>query len=295
MDLRELLLICRVGPSGRSEAPVAAGASEEHAGGAPSAPVAAPGPTMDLESADGRAPAEDPSGSAASGLGSLIAGVVRCAGRARGGRGRGRGQSQERKYEDGRFADSWHKADHMRLQGQVTKLKKDRKIVAPHVQRRIDKLNAAAKTQQDRVDIDESKPQKIRGRGQYRRWLASAIQKVCFGNNALQQTKGIMRSAASFRVLADFFEASHAHIRQLRACMARHVLMLQHALLAGLPSMQHVIWICAFDETEMNLCAEQTLGETRVGNLKRHILMVHFLVFARLTLSHGLRRKECIS
>ncbi len=135
----------------------------------------------------------------------------------------------------------------------------------------------------------------MRGEGQYRRRLPAAIQRACFGGNAIQKAKGVLRSSASLRVLSDYFAASHSHIRKLRGCVAAHVLMLQHALLADLPMMRHVVWVAFFDETDMDLCAEQAAGTSSRGNVRRHVLMVHFVIAARYVSTMPLRWKECIS
>ena len=191
-----------------------------------------------------------------------------------------------------RFSNPSHKAEHMRLKGEVNRLRKTGSgIVAGHVDAKITAANSKAKTATQLVDVTERRPRKIFGRGQYKKWLPPAILRVCFGSNFIAKSR--RRAAGSMRGLADFYEASHSHIRRLRCCIAAAVLQMQRACLMALPFMQHAVWVVCFDETEMLFCNEQS--EFSASNERKHMLMVHFILHARFALGTALRRKEIVT
>lgn len=178
----------------------------------------------------------------------------------------------------------------MRLTGQIAKLKGAPKV-APHVQKKIDKANTKAKRTLDCIDPNELKPGKIRGRGAYKQWCNEACLLAAWGRQLSLKKKdsaGSLRGAVSSRVMADFFEASHSHIRKVRGALAFGFMTLQRMFLATLPLMLHVIWVCSLDESEFLLTSESQIS-------KHHVQMVHFVLAARVALSGPLLRKQIVA
>ena len=99
---------------------------------------------------------------------------------------------------------------------------------------------------------------------------------------------GQLRGHASTRILADFWEASHSHIRHLRGCLALAILARQKAFVWMMASVAHLVWIVSFDEAQVACCADRKAA-------KRHLLMVHFLLAGRPTLADPLIKKQFVT
>ena len=187
-----------------------------------------------------------------------------------------------------RIETAEHKMEKVRLKSQITQLTQKDKV-APHTAKQLQKINNNAKTPNHLVDLNSKRPVKVKGRGQWRKWLPGPIQRVCFGNASTEAKGdgGTLSGAVSTRVLSDFFESSHAHVRNLRSCVALALVVLQKALLWSLAEQMHIIWICSCDETEALLTAEQVKS-------KHHLMMMHFVLYCRTALMAPLLSKNFV-
>ena len=191
-------------------------------------------------------------------------------------------------------ASDWDRANHMRLQGTVTRLKGG-PALADHVQRKIDKANLLAKRPVDRIDTTEKRPIKVKGKGAYKKWTPEACLRAAFGRPlVLAKTKddvhigAPLRGSVTDRVMADFYEACHTHIRKIRCAMAYSLLYFQRLFLSHMPAVLHIIWVACLDESEVSLCQEQQRG-------RHHLQMLHFLFAARASLQHPLLQKQIVA
>ena len=163
-------------------------------------------------------------------------------------------------------ASDWDRANHMRLQGTVTRLKGG-PALADHVQRKIDKANLLAKRPVDRIDTTEKRPIKVKGKGAYKKWTPEACLRAAFGRPlVLAKTKddvhigAPLRGSVTDRVMADFYEASHTHIRKIRCAMAYSLLYFQRLFLSHMPAVLHIIWVACLDEPASPLALQRVSG-----------------------------------
>ena len=178
-----------------------------------------------------------------------------------------------------RCQSSWDKANHMRLTGVINKGRTAGPDVAPHVQAKLDATNSLAKRHVDKIDLAQRKPANIRGKGAYKQWTTEACLRTAWGRPldlARKDTGGMSRGAVSSRVVADWFEASHAHVRKVRCAIAYGVVFYQRMFLLSLPMVAHLIWMASCDESEINLTPPSSGSST-----KCNVLMMHFIVRQR--------------
>ena len=181
----------------------------------------------------------------------------------------------------------------MRLTGVINKGKTAGPDVAPHVQAKLDATNSLAKRHVDKIDLAQRKPANIRGKGAYKQWTTEACLRTAWGRPldlAREDTGGMFRGAVSSRVVADWFEASHAHVRKVRCAIAYGVVFYQRMFLLSLPMVAHLIWMASCDESEINLTPPSSGSST-----KCNVLMMHFIVAARTALDSELCRKQIVA
>ena len=181
-------------------------------------------------------------GPAPNGLGGLVASLKQAVAQT--------GAKRTQKYNQGPFEDRWPRADQMRLVASNNGLKAANVTVADHTKRKIDRINSSAMTTQ-RTSRDGRVPHK----GQYRRWLPGAMQRVCLGGDAIQPRQDNIRASASWQVLADFWDAWRAPL-YLRKTAALKCLTLQRIVLMSFPNMQHAIWVCMLDKHSLRFACQ---------------------------------------
>lgn len=162
--------------------------------------------------------------------------------------------------------------------------------IAPHVQERINRFHADyAVREEDRIVVEERRPAKQKGRGNYRHWLPDAILRCCWGLRpraralakrrrlrAKQAPRPTAPSAASARNFAQFYRAGHGHVHDVRQAVAQQYMDIVKAKLEQLPAADHMILEVSLDETEMPV-------HLRASNEIAHVMVIH----GRLTTCAG--------
>ena len=123
------------------------------------------------------------------------------------------------------------------------------------VQARVDRHNEHdAIRSNDLINVNEKTRVRERGRGAYRNWLPSAIQRVCWGFRRRLTKKGLASmtapSVSSARTSAGFHEGNHSHVQDIRDATAHHFLDLQITELDRNSKCSLMLIEFAFDETE---------------------------------------------
>ena len=150
-------------------------------------------------------------------------------------------------------------------------------VVAEHIRQKINVYNEdVAKTLEDVINLDEKRVHRSKGDGpgSYKRWIAPAIQRVCWGLRPRQRqrvTKKVRKrtsndeealpvpskrprmqapTASSTRTWANFSRASSSHIQALRNATSEQYLRVQKAALLALPHSDSIVLNIFLDETE---------------------------------------------
>jgi hypothetical protein len=141
--------------------------------------------------------------------------------------------------------------------------------VAEHVLRQVQIHNEDfAKTAENLIDIAETRPKATHGHGSWKRWVAPALQRACWGlrprPRVPQQPRKLLRrvrgkqkvrhlaapTVASTRSFAVFSRSSHKHVQAVRDACAEAFCRAQAEKLASLRHADHIMLTLALDETE---------------------------------------------
>ena len=150
--------------------------------------------------------------------------------------------------------------------------------VAQHTMQTIDRCNADwAKTAEDVIDLSLRKPLRITGKGAYKRWLPSAIQRACWG---LRPRPRICKrpprrihkkrpaqvpapTTMSTRAYAVSSRAGITHVHNVRSAVSEELVCRQISELQALPRNHQLCMLeLAFDETEEALSLDKVRSET---------------------------------
>ncbi len=178
----------------------------------------------------------------------------------------------------------------MRLAKEAVGRKRDREApkVAPHVAKQIDDVNRDfVVTEKQVIDPNETKRRRIKGTGSWRRWVASAVLRVCFGyaEGHLLESKNQgdrLSLAMSSRGWAAMFQASHATVQAKRDAISELYLQgMKDSYVIGVePDIVDIladtsIAVLSFDETE------EPIHMSAGPQEKQHIMMSHFSLHSR--------------
>ncbi|OLP76832.1 hypothetical protein AK812_SmicGene43181 [Symbiodinium microadriaticum] len=123
-----------------------------------------------------------------------------------------------------------------------------------------------AKTQEDVIDLNAKKEEKIKGKGNYKRWLPTALLQACWGSRPRRrkcakpkltrltkktrcQVKVAAPTVSSVRACARQWHSSTTHITNVRACMSELYMRIQEDGLSNLTRAAEQWVHIALDET----------------------------------------------
>lgn len=125
-----------------------------------------------------------------------------------------------------------------------------------------------AKTAEDIIDLAQRRPLRVKGRGSYKRWIAPAIQRACWGlrphrrvAKKIKKPRRRLRgkqairpppapTSASTRFVAVYSRSSPAHVQAVRDATSERFMRLQLQALEGLQAADTMVAVVTLDETE---------------------------------------------
>ena len=179
--------------------------------------------------------------------------------------------------------------EHARNQKIIAALARQRLSAVPlHVLQQIDSHNERFVVRRaDRIVVSRA-PVKVRGKGQWRKWMPRAILRVCFGRGWCRSRRRIkckqayksapLRNkrrnprASSLRAVADFFEGSVTHTQKVRNCFALGYSEAQRKFILSLPPAKHIVLLISFDESDTSIEIDGDKGTFSL--LMMHVTMV---------------------